>query len=331
MKSNVWSEILDPALMDVEGGALFIGTPKGKNHFYSLFMSAMDGKDDWEAFHFSSDDNPFLKRKELERMRNDDTRSLEIVKQEIDASFVSGGGKVLKPSWFKTVTTLPSGRVKHDVIDPELGMGMGNTIVRSSQTYDAGHFYVTVDLAGFSRNERRVERLDETVIAITYVTQGGWWVVEVQHGHWDSREVALRIVRTCSQYPGCRLGIEKGALMNAIGPYLEDEMRRFNRYVTVEPLTHGGTKKLDRIVHALQGRAQRGRIMLLDDACRVSKARKDEPWVQHFLDQAADFPDPLSHDDLLDAVAYVDQMATVSYVTDVDMEEWEPLDIDSGY
>lgn len=325
MKQNVWEEIIDPALMDVEGAALFIGTPKGKNHFYKLFMGALEHKpgfEDWEAFHFKSMDNPFLSRKELDRIMTTSNRPMEVVRQEIEASFISGGGKVLKPDWFDVITRLPAsaGGVRAD--------GEGNAVL-SGDVGAPGHWFVTVDLAGFQRAERKIAKLDETVICVTFVTEEAWHVMDVQHGQWDSREVALRIVRTCSQYPGCRLGIEAGSLMNAIGPYLEDEMRRFNRYITAEPLRHGGTKKIDRIVHALQGRAQRGRIKLLDDKAKMSKSK--EPWVQHFLDQAADFPDPLAHDDLLDALAYVDQMASINYVQDYEMQEWEPMDLDSGY
>ncbi len=311
MKSGTWNEIIDPALMDVEGDALFIGTPKGKNHFYELFMGALeggDGWDGWEAFHFQSMDNPFISRKELERIMNSSNRPKEVIRQEIEASFISGGGKVLKPKDFEIITRMPA------------------TITGIAEQ---GSYYITVDLAGFAKHDRKVEKLDETVIATTFVTSEGWYVCDIQHGQWDAREVALRIVRTCSQYPGVRLGIEKGALFNAIGNYLEDEMRRFNRYITAEPLTHGGTKKIDRIVHGLQGRAERGRIKLLKDDCKISKSK--ESWNQHFLDQAADFPDPLAHDDLLDALAYVDQMAVVSYVDDADIAEWEPLDLDSGY
>ena len=330
MKSTVWDEIIDPALMDVEGDALFIGTPKGKNHFYKLFMGAMEqkpGYDDWEAFHFTSMDNPFLSRKELERVLKTDTRPIEVVRQEIEASFISGGGKVLKPQWFPVEDRMPqASHGGHAILSDDDG---ADGAVPFHSVVDQGHYYITVDLAGFAKASKKNVKLDETAIAITYVTQEGWYVMDIQHGKWDTREVALRIIRSCSQYPGCRLGIEKGALMNAIGPYLEDEMRRFNRYITPEPLTHGSTKKLDRIVHALQGRAERGRIHLLSEDARASKAK--EPWVQHFLDQAADFPDPLAHDDLLDALAYVDQMASVSYAADLDLDDWAPLDITSGY
>lgn len=309
MRPFVWDEIIDPALMDVEGQALFIGTPKGKNHFYKLFMGALEqqpGFDDWEAFHFKSLDNPFLNPKEMERMMAQSNKPREIIRQELEASFASGGAKVLKPGWF-------------DVIDfmPERREG-GNHVISSGIQ---GHAYVTVDLAGFAKvGANRIERLDETVICTTVVDQDTWYVMKMEHGRWDAREVALRIVRAVTRTPGTRLGIEKGALMNAIGPYLDDEMRRMHRYVTPEPLSHGNTKKLDRIQYALQGRAERHKIKLV---------RGD--WNDWFLDQASDFPDPLSHDDGLDALAYVDQMSTVNYADNYDIPEWEPLDLDSGY
>jgi len=72
MAPHVWPEILEPTLMDVEGDALFIGTPKGKNHFYRLFINALTHPEpywnDWEAFHFKTTDNPFVKAKEVARL-----------------------------------------------------------------------------------------------------------------------------------------------------------------------------------------------------------------------------------------------------------------------
>mgnify|MGYP002623219193 FL=1 len=327
MRANVWTEILDPALMDYEGDALFIGTPKGKNHFYTMFMRGMEyhfeDTDDpypmYESFHFRSLDNPFLAEHELNRLMDSDNSSRETVRQEIEADFVSGGGNVLKPSWFEVV----------DKLDLEGRDGNGNHVVHGGYQ---GSFYVTVDLAGFVKERNKVVRTDETVICTTYVTEDAWYVLDMQHGHWDAREVALRIIRTVDQTPNCRLGIEKGALMNAIGDYLEDEMRRFNRYVTPEALSHGNTRKIDRIVNALQGRAQRGRVKLLSDTSVMSKAsRRGEPWNEWFLDQVADFPDQLAHDDGPDALAYVDQMQSVGYYRDHDIEEWEAMDLDSGY
>jgi phage terminase large subunit-like protein len=227
-------------------------------------------------------------------MMNSDRRSQEVIRQEIEASFISGGGKVLKPDWFEVVEH--PGSVEGSIV-------------------------VTVDLAGFAKQrDKKVLRTDESVIAVTLITPECWYVLNILHGHWDVRETALNIVKTSSGYYGARLGIEQGALANAVGPYLDDYMREFNRYITPEPLRHGNTKKTDRIVWGLQGRAERGKIKLVKAA-----------WNEWFLDQVADFPDPLAHDDGLDAVAYVDQMASVDYSNDIDIEDWEPLDLESGY
>lgn len=55
IKANVWEQIIRPALADVQGGAMFIGTPKGRNHFYELFKLGDGGKDEeWTAFHYTS-------------------------------------------------------------------------------------------------------------------------------------------------------------------------------------------------------------------------------------------------------------------------------------
>lgn len=304
MKENVWSEIVEPALMDYEGDALFIGTPKGKNHFYKIFMKALhyvfDPEKDqyhmYEAFHFKSGDNPFLKKHELKRMMESDTSSRETIKQEIEADFISGGGKILIPGDFKVVDSFPVGQ---------------------------GRFYITCDLAGFVKERSgKVSRTDESVIACTWVEDwsADWYICEIQHGRWDARETALRIVKMVSNYHGCRLGIEQGITHNAVLPYIEDYMREFHRYVTVEPLRHGGVNKYSRIEWALQGRSQRGKIKLV----------KGE-WNEWFLDQCADFPDPLAFDDGIDAVAYVDQMASAVFADFDDIEEWEALDPDAAY
>jgi len=304
MKPDVWDLIIRPALADVEGGALFIGTPKGKNHFYKLFMNALEKPrpllmpadepnpwEDWEAFHFKSLDNPFLKKAEL-RSIEAGTESRDIIRQELEASFVSGAGKILKPEWLPIVKGIPQ--------------------------HALGQWIITVDLAGFGT---KGNRNDDSVICVTNVSEDGWYVKDMIHGQWDVRETALRIVKTASRYEGCQLGIEKGVLLNGVAPYLEDYMREFNRYIAVQPLSHGNSKKLDRIAWALQGRAQRGLIKLVAG-----------DWNQWFLDQCADLGDPLSHDDGPDALAYVDQLASVSYIDPEDFgEEWAPLDLDSGY
>lgn len=72
---------------------------------------------------------------------------------------------------------------------------------------------------------------------------------------------------------------------------------------------------------ALQGRFENGMITL----------NKGE-WNARFLDQLYQFPDALTHDDLIDSLSYVDQLAQVPYgIGDWDFDEPEILDIVAGY
>ena len=55
VKPEVWEQILRPALADLKGEAMFIGTPMGRNHFYELFKYAEISDDpDWKGWHFTS-------------------------------------------------------------------------------------------------------------------------------------------------------------------------------------------------------------------------------------------------------------------------------------
>ena len=308
MPAHVWTEILEPTLMDVEGDALFIGTPKGKNHFYKLFISALTKPEkywsDWEAFHFKSNDNPFILARELARIVSrtqsaDGLSPRDVARQEIEADFVSGGSKILVPANFPVVPTAD---------------------IRNSQ------FFITVDPAGYEKAEgHKIRKSDESVICVTAVDQEYWTVMRMQHGHWDPRETAYRIVKASKDFPGSRLGIEQGALNAAIRPYLEDYMREFGRFAHIEELKHHNARKQDRIDWALSGRSERGLIALLSDQ------ESSEKWNDWFLDQVADFPDPLAHDDGLDALAYTDQISTANFFDVNDIPEWLPVDDLAGY
>jgi hypothetical protein len=277
MKDEVWDKIISPALTDVEGDALFIGTPDGKNHFYGLFNEAAEkGLPEWEAFSFKSIDNPTLSSVVIQKAR--ENLSTEIFRQEYEASFAEGSGKVFRGDWWKTSEEAPG----------------------------PGSYYVAVDLAGFTKEgigkKGQLKLRDEHAIAIVKAGTWGWWVEDIWHGQWDVRECALMILKAYRDYRPSALGIEKGALKNAVMYPLEEEMKRLNIFFTPFELTHGNEQKADRIRWALQGKAEKGRIWL-----------KPGEWNRQFMDQAADFPNPLSHDDLLDAVAYIDQLASVVY------------------
>jgi len=298
MKPKVFEEILSPALSDMEADCLFIGTPKGKNHFYDMWMYGDSGNDpEWASFHFCSIDNPMINPKEIASAKR--RLSREAFEQEYEASFKTGGGKIFKFDEFKIVDKLP----------PNL----------------QGSIYITVDPAGFKEvsglNESQIKRLDETAIAVVHVSSEGWHVLDLLHGRWGVRETSLQIIRAAQRYNPAGVGIEGGALKNAVLPYMEDQMRRMNIYPDIVELRHGGQRKIDRIVWSLQGRFQHGRIKFVKG-----------DWNKDLIDQLLDFPDPLTHDDLADALAYVDQISSVVYATDEwETEDFEPLDEIAGY
>ena len=294
MKPSVWEEVLRPALADQKGSALFIGTPKGRNHFYELYKYAeLENDPTYRGWHFTSYDNPLLDPEEINVAKK--SMSSYAFRQEFMASFEALGSEIFKEDWV----------VFGD--DP-----------------DEGDYYIAVDLAGFAdvakASNAKSKRLDTTAIAVVKANTEGWFVEDIIYGRWDIKKTAKKIFDAVDKYKPISVGIEKGALKNAVLPYLTDLMKSNQRFFRVEELTHGNQKKIDRIVWALQGRFENGQVTL-----------NEGPWNTEFCDQLFQFPNPLVHDDLIDALAYVDQLAKVSYYVDFDEEDFEVLDPVSGY
>lgn len=294
-KPEVWEQILRPALADQKGTAIFIGTPMGRNHFYDLYKYAeLSEDDDWKAWHFTSYDNPTIDDSEIEAAKK--SMSSFSFRQEFMASFEAAGSEMFKEDW----------------------------VVFDEKEPDIGDYYITVDLAGFEdkqmQNKVKNKRLDETAIAVVKASPEGWWVKDIIHGRWDLKQTAEKIFQAVEHNKPIAVGIEKGIAKQAVISPLMDLMKQYNRFFRVQELTHGNTKKTDRIMWALQGRFENGRV----------KLNKGE-WNATFLDQLFQFPTPLVHDDLVDALAYVDQIANVAYNVNFETPEYEILDAIAGY
>ncbi len=133
-------------------------------------------------------------------------------------------------------------------------------------------------------------------------------------------ETANKILETARSYDVRLVGIERGMAKNAVLPYLQDLMKRKSFFISVTELTHGNKKKTDRIVWALQGRFEHGRIKLVRGE-----------WNKQFVDQLLNFPNSQVHDDLIDALAYIDQIGITEFTDMVEDDEYEALDPISGY
>ena len=85
MKSNVWQEIIRPMLSDRIGKALFIGTPKGKNHFWELFIKGQRKEGGFSSYKFGTADNPYISRSEIKEAQ--EQLPERVFNQEYLASF----------------------------------------------------------------------------------------------------------------------------------------------------------------------------------------------------------------------------------------------------
>jgi predicted phage terminase large subunit-like protein len=295
MRPYILEEILEPALADYDPGYLMIGTPKGRNHFYEEYIKASLGDDpDMAAWTFTTYDNPYINRDFLERKKR--TVSSHAFRQEYMASFESQGSEIFSEEWVSFYDERPA----------------------------AGTWYIAVDLAGFEEVGKKngTRNLDDSAIACVFIDkQGNWWVEDIITGRWTLDETARRIFDAVAKYRPIKVGIEKGIAKQAVMSPLTDQMRRTGRHFVVEDLTHGNQKKNDRIAWALQGRFENGLINI----------KRGSTWQPAFLDQLYQFPDKLTHDDMIDSLAYIDQLSDQSYLEDYEIEDFEIFDDISGW
>jgi len=95
MDRSAWDAVGAPMLLDNDGDAVFIFTPKRRNHAYQIYQQALqDDSGRWSAWHFTSYDNPYLPRKALDEIIKDMTEPN--YRQEILAEFLEDEGAVFR-------------------------------------------------------------------------------------------------------------------------------------------------------------------------------------------------------------------------------------------
>jgi predicted phage terminase large subunit-like protein len=293
MKPFVWEIILRPALADQKGSAVFISTPDGRSWFYDLYVYADQSDDeDWVAYHLTSYDNELLDSKEIDAAKR--SMSTMAFTQEFMASFNARESELFKEDW-----------LIFDEEEPEIG-----------------DYYIAIDPAGFEQlGKKGNKRLDDTAIAIVKVNEKGWWVKEIKYGRWTFDETVRHIFHAVQKFRPISVGIERGIAKQAMMSPLMDMMKRHNLFFRIEELTHGNINKANRVINALQGRMEHGRIVF-----------NKGDWNIKLVDQLMQFPSPLTHDDLIDSLSYIDQLAHVAYSGNwEEYDDFEILDAVAGY
>lgn len=89
-----WQEIFRPALTDLQGDAMFSGTPKKENPNLRRLEKIAETDKDYQAFHFTTADNPYISPEEISKAKAE--LDFNTYKQEYLAEYVDNQGALFK-------------------------------------------------------------------------------------------------------------------------------------------------------------------------------------------------------------------------------------------
>lgn len=169
--------------------------------------------------------------------------------------------------------------------------------------------FVTIDTAVSEKDSA-----DFTGITVNRVTRENKWYVTAYKIKINPKELINHIFYIQETYKPVFIGVEKTVYLLAIKPFLDEEMRARNVFITIKELDHKQTQKETRI-RALIPRWESKSIFLVGN-------NKD------LLDEMRTFPRG-THDDVLDSLAYQEQIAFAP-IRRTDSQESNPMYSDIG-
>lgn len=92
LKPTIWESHLSQRLLDKQGWALFISTPRGKGWFYEVFRRGQGNDSDYQSWNYPSWTSPLLNREQIENER--ERLPERVFRQEYGAEFIEGAGSV---------------------------------------------------------------------------------------------------------------------------------------------------------------------------------------------------------------------------------------------
>lgn len=116
MDPAAWQTVGAPMLLDNDGDAWFLSTPRRRNWFHTLYQRAVAEAGRWAAFHLTSLDNPYLPAAALAALTADMTE--DDYKQEILAEFLDSAGAVFRnlPAVLTAPPTTPAAHAGHRIV-----------------------------------------------------------------------------------------------------------------------------------------------------------------------------------------------------------------------
>lgn len=247
-----------------------------------LLKSALQGGDEWEVVRYpaiAEEDEEFRKAGEAlhpERYSVEALRRIEKAVGPRDWSALYQQNPVADDGQYFT-------------------RGMVNYYDPEDIDEDAMRYYCAWDLA-IGKNDRN----DYSVgIVVGINDRDDMFVMDVVRGRFDGFELVERILDLYEQWKPSIIGIEKGHIEMALGPFLEKRVRERGLFEAYFKDLKTGRRDKEARARAIQGRMQQGKVYFPRDAAFSG------PLIAELLR----FPNG-THDDQVDALSWIGLMMT---------------------
>lgn len=143
--------------------------------------------------------------------------------------------------------------------------------------------YITIDSAVSEK-----ESADYTGVTINRISTDNKWYIKTYRLKVNSKDLIDHLFYVHETYKPAFIGLEETTFTMAIQPFLEEEMRRRNKFFTITPIKHKGINKEQRI-RGLIPRWENKSIFLVGDNSEL-------------IDEMRTFPNSM-HDDVIDSLS----------------------------
>ena len=158
------------------------------------------------------------------------------------------------------------------------------------------NIYTTVDLA----ISQKVNADYSAIVTVGVNSAGHWFVLDVEYGRYDPTTTIDAIFSAVEKWRPLCVGVEVVAYQAALQHFLEKEMPRRGIFFRITPLK--AEKKKEIRIDNIQPRFAVGTVWF----------KKSALWLEKIEGELLAYPHG-AHDDVIDALAYMEQVAVAPY------------------